>query len=137
MYLVTVKQFDISTLSLHTLPPSSLTFLLIHYIHSCSVLTILFLSLSPCASLCSSGSMVSGWRWLWMTGCQYAKAVCSSATLTPATSIGAPWWRRPMPSQLPLPAYVSGLQCLRSPTLFLCVCVCRYSDLTEILSHRR
>lgn len=87
-----------------------------HYLASWFITTIsdsfsqfLLLSLSPCVSLCSSGSMVSGWRWLWMTGCQYAKAVCSSATLTPATSIGALWWRRPMPSQLPLPAYVSGL----------------------------
>lgn len=89
---------------------SSLQFLLTHYILSSSLLTsLLSPSLSPSLPLCSSGSMVSGWRWLWMTGCQYAKAVCSSATLAPAMSFGAPWWKRPMPSQFPQPAYVSGL----------------------------
>lgn len=91
---------------------SSLQFLLTHYILSSSLLTSpssVAVSLSLSLPLCSSGSMVSGWRWLWMTGCQYAKAVCSSATLAPAMSFGAPWWKRPMPSQFPQPAYVSGL----------------------------
>lgn len=67
--------------------------------------------------------MVSGWRWLWMTGCQYAKAVCSSATLTPATSIGAPWWRRPMPSQLPLPSICFWVVFTHSFSVCVCVCV--------------
>ncbi|XP_055479374.1 calpain-5 isoform X2 [Psammomys obesus] len=57
-------------------------------------------SLTPmlASSTSTSGASGSGWTWSSMTGCPQSTTSLFTATPTPETSSGAPWWRRPTPS---------------------------------------
>lgn len=50
-------------------------------------------------STSASGVSVSGWTWWLMTGYRLWTTSWSIVTPTTATSSGAPWWRRPTPSE--------------------------------------